>query len=778
MQLLVKYHVSHIIFQFKMRGTTRKRLSLNQWKTFSKNNILFHTLWHTYEARRLRNEIAYQGFLYNSHEFYWHAFVTRNVPHFKYPYDTPISADDGHHHRRFRSTADVAKGRYRVDSNHPNLLHSISYPLYEIDKELSGCKHRFDDSFRNEPKNITTFLQPYSYKFYAHQANHPVLTANRQSNTVHRIDTPSHTVNAYSRYSTYPYLQDHRSIVQSSTVQSHPYADVFSASNGMDLHITNAEADLVHRSVPYELRQQIFKPAVNNIIMQIQLLTIQRKSTAALNECLHSAYERNINAMVRYAACDGWAARQYAHTNMHTTLDIPSAMLYNENSSFLDLHHSLPVSSEIFYQNPTISHIKRKKFLIRSLINNPLSTLRCAYCSQTLSCSQCLKCEQCDFHFFNCRHMTNLNLLKKEKNMPMKLQDLAAVVCRRKVSVEAEKCFPNRDDIKKSSIAQCPIYQNNEVTFLPTPQTVVNYVEFFTFQQPEWPELLVRFRLETNIEKVEQRGRLQKMLSQPRFSMLYETNCPIQQKSQIHLQERSAYLNVPMNIRVMATQWNIHHSTSGGISKAAVGMFMDGMTRSEGRNSNLVPSWVYSEKPIPGFYHVEQIVGRFERKLHSVIERYETRDQWFDHYGRHYNTDFSTPQLAQNEDGDWVQITPPALLSSIQPTICVNPSTSSRVASNITYLNDRDSDTPSPSFFDDTLPSRDSIPSLEHSCNSMPSLEITPPPALVTLLSPQNDSQIPMANDDNDDNDDQNSLSDISDSVFCDDDDDGYTRMD
>ena len=740
-----------------MRGTTRKRLSIDQWKTFSKNNILHHRLWHTYEARRLRNEIAYQGFLYNSHEFYWHAFVTRNIPHFKYPYDTPISADDDHHHRRrFRSTADVAKGKYRVDSNHPNLMHSISYPLYEIDKELSGCKRRFD-SFRNEPKNITTFLRPYSYRFYTHQANHQALTAARQSSTVHGI--------------------------QFDTV-SHPYAEVFSASNGMDIHITNAEADLVHRSVPYELRQQIFKPAVNNVIMQIQLLTIQRKSTAALNECLHSAYERNINAMVRYAASDGWTARQYVHTNMHTTLDIPSAMLYNENSSFLDLHHSLPVSSEIFYQNPTITHIKRKKFLIRSLINNPLSTLRCAYCTQTFSCSQCLKCERCDFHFFNCRHMTNLNLLKKEKNMPMKLQDLAAVVCRRRVSVEAEKCFPNRDDIRRSSIAQCPIYQNGEVTFLPIPQKVVNYVEFFTFQQPEWPELLVRFRLETNIEKVEQRGRLQKMLSQPRFSMLYETACPIQQKSQIHLQERSAYLNVPMNIRVMATQWNIYHNTSGGINMTAMGMFMDGMTRCEGRNSNLVPSWVYSEKPIPGFYHVEQIVGRFERKLHSVIERYETRDQWFDLFGRNYNTDFSTPQLTQKEDGDWVQMTPPALLTSIQPTICINPSTSSRVASKISYLNDRESDTPSPSFFDDTMPSRDSMPSLEHSCNSMPSLEITPPPALVTLLSSQHDSQMPTVNDDDndDDNDDRNSLSDISDSVFGDDDDDDgddrYTHMD
>ena len=149
-------------------------------------------------------------------------------------------------------------------------------------------------------------------------------------------------------------------------------------------------------------------------------------------------------------------------------------------------------------------------------------------------------------------------------------------------------------------------------------------------------------------------------------------------------------------------------------------------------------------------------------------------------------------------------MTPPALLASIQPTICVNPSTS-RVASKILYLNDRESDTPSPSFFDppriipptvnyahvndlvmtlssdhDTMPSHDSMPSLEHSHNSMPSLEISPPPALVTLLTPQHDSQMPTPPVD--DNDDQNSLSDISDSVFGDDDDDDgddrYTHMD
>ena len=707
-----------------MRGTTRKRLSVNQWKTFiSKNSIQYHQLWQNYEARKLRNEIAYQGHTYNSLEFYWNSFVTRNIPHFK-------SADDNQPRRVFRSTADVARGRYRVDPDHPDLLHTISYPLYEVDKELSGCKRRFD----NSPKNITTFLRPYSYKFYAHQSNYPSLV-----------------------------------VKQSTTVQStiHPYADVFSASNGMDLMVTNCESDLVHRSVPYDLRQKIFKPAVNNVIMQIQLIHIARKSTAALNECLHSAHERNVNAMVRYAKCDDWAGRQYAHTNMHMQICIPGPSVHNESSTFLDLHHSLPVSSEIFYRNPTITHIRRKKFLIRSLIKNPSSTLLCAYCNKTLSCEQCVKCELCDFHFFNCRHMTNLNLIKKERNQPLALKDLAAVVCRRKVSVEAEKAFPNREDIKKSSMGQCPMYQNGEVTFLPTPQQVVNYVEFFAFQQPEWSDLLVRFRLETNIEKVEQRARLQKLLSQPRHTMLFETTCPMQQKSQTHLDERAAYLNVPMNIRVMTTQWNGYHSFGSIPSSDSLqrmkNMFMDGMTRSEGRNSNLVPTWVYSDKPIPGYYHVDQIVGRFESKLLSVIGRHYTREEWFDLFGRNYNVNFSTPQLTQNEYGDWVQMIPPPLLTSIRATSCLNLSlASARVASKILYLNDRESDTPSPSFFDE--------PSSSSSSDCTPSSQMSPlPAALVPPLS--SDSQMSV---DNGDNDDQNSLSDISDSVFLDDDDDDY----
>ena len=363
--------------------------------------------------------------------------------------------------------------------------------------------------------------------------------------------------------------------------------------------------------------------------------------------------------------------------------------------------------------------------------------------------------------------MTNLNLIKKERNQPLALKDLAAVVCRRKVSVEAEKAFPNREDIKKSSMGQCPMYQNGEVTFLPTPQQVVNYVEFFAFQQPEWSDLLVRFRLETNIEKVEQRARLQKLLSQPRHTMLFETTCPMQQKSQTHLDERAAYLNVPMNIRVMTTQWNGYHLFGSIPSSDSLqrmkNMFMDGMTRSEGRNSNLVPTWVYSDKPIPGYYHVDQIVGRFESKLLSVIGRHYTREEWFDLFGRNYNVNFSTPQLTQNEYGDWVQMIPPPLLTSIRATSCLNLSlASARVASKILYLNDRESDTPSPSFFDE--------PSSSSSSDCTPSSQMSPlPAALVPPLS--SDSQMSV---DNGDNDDQNSLSDISDSVFLDDDDDDY----
>ena len=85
--------------------------------------------------------------------------MTRNVPHLKFPPDAlakdemiqptvtrDTSTDDDEPPRRsFRSTSDVGMGKFRVDLSQANLMHEISYPYYEIDKELTGCKRRFDE---------------------------------------------------------------------------------------------------------------------------------------------------------------------------------------------------------------------------------------------------------------------------------------------------------------------------------------------------------------------------------------------------------------------------------------------------------------------------------------------------------------------------------------------------------------------------------------------------------------------------------------------------------
>lgn len=621
--------------------------SEKQWLRFWKRNPLVHKLWFCGHSQKLRNVIRYQGYEYDSIDFYWNAFVTRNIPHYK----KTEPPESGSGHVTYRTTLEVGKGSYReTNLNAPTLLHKIEYPYYEIDKELTSDKRRFHDSFRNDPKNVTKFIEPYSRTFYTHVSN-PGLT--HQFNTFRTTD-PS--INPSASFPPYP------------KCINVPFASTFSSSNGMDIHIGYTQSQLTHKTVPYKLRHHQFKPSTNNLINQMVLIELSRKSTEALNELLYLAHERNVNLMVRYSPF-----QERVTSRTYPLLDTPSGLIFNNGSSFLDLNHSLPLSDEIFHNNSVLTHIKRKKFLMKSLLNHPKTSL-CKYCNQISNCAQCPKCVQCDFFYFDCRHITNLGLLRREKDMPLSLMDLAAVACRRIVSREKTKAYPDQNDMKSSLVGQCPVYRENKAAFSPTPQRIIDYIEFFTFEHPQWPELITRFRLETNIEQVESIVRKRNLTSQQRHSMLFETNCPLQCRSQEHLKCRSSYLNIPVSVRVITTQWNtIHHSSNYKEN----GMFMTGADRREGRDLGLVPNWVYSPFPSPELYTTEQVMNRYDKKWYTKPEQFATNEEWFAYPGRHtpLAKTSTAVQLTQMQNGEWIWIPRPvttALCDFVDFTDCVN----------------------------------------------------------------------------------------------------------
>ena len=671
------------------------RRTNDEWSAIWRNeNSYMKTLWLNYPAQKLRNIIRYQGYGYSSAEFYWNAMATKNIKHYK---DKDKTNEKWRLHERKRSK--FVYRRYKdafddddeitgeedaskkdqdqeqeqeqkhkklkpLDEDAPDkipLLHEIEYPYYEIDKELTGDKQRFHDHFRNQPKNVTRFMAPYSQKFYSHVAN-PALS--------HTLTSPQFSSSMSKPRACHPSSTKKKLMGQISKSSDTPYADTFSSNNGMDLHITYSQSQLVHKSVPYRIRQGYFKPAVNNIIVQMQLIEIGRKSTHQLNEYLRLAHEKNMNSMVRYSTYHVNAAinRHSRHSrqttlpfpDLHTVLEFPSIMLYNADTHFLDLNHNLPYSDEIFFINDTLTLIKRKKFAVRSLLRNP-SSPRCKYCNNTSTCPECMKCIQCDFHYFECRHILNLQLLKKEKNQPLALSELAGVACRRQVTVQGEKAYPNQTDIRNSSLGQCPSYHNNDITFHPTPSKMINFIEYFSFEsESEWPELLSRFRMETNIEKIELKERLHHISTQRRNALLFETSCPNQDSSNVHIEERCSYLNIPLNTRIFATRWNTDHSKDKN-----EGMFLTHSRRHGGRNADLVPKWIHSHLPVSGYYHTEQIFQRLERKSRSEFENLMTSERWYSLFNMHHGFTGST-ELTQLQNGDWVRMTPP-FMSTIPP---------------------------------------------------------------------------------------------------------------
>ena len=580
-----------------------------QFLRFWRKNDIVHNLWYSKEARKLLYKIRYKGYSYNGSVFYFNSFINEKLSQYKYCEGGWIYDPEEISHRP-----------------KPMNLHSqLSFPYYEIDKELQYDRQRLSIQGRTiMPINVTKFIEPYSKKFYCHISN-PALPDIENRALPDIENRAGHKCDRYK-----------------------PYCDVFSSSCGIDLHVTYCETRLVNQ--PSHVKDTIFKPAVNNLIQQLQVIELSRKSEASLNELLRMAHERNVNLFVRFSSFTKSAATNFfTITPLRASTPSPSYQVFEKESNFLDLQHSLPISSEVFFRNPTIMHIKRKKYALRSLIQVP-DQPRCKHCNTIITCPQCHICIFCGWDQVQCRHATNLGLLRQEKNMPLSLSLLAGLVCRRRISMEVEKCYPNADDIANSSIGKV------------MPKPLIQYLE--TFEQQN-SDMVARFRLETNIEKVELRRRQFYLESQQSHAMFFETRCANMKKSENPIHDRCEYLSNPqLSPRVLHTDWN-RTIYSSGVGKQQ-GLWMEATTRREGRDAELVPNWIHSKVPIPGFYHTEQICTRSEQ---IWVVDYDTREEWFSLYGtRDLLAREGEIQLVQDENGQWSRTIPPHVPTTSLPT--------------------------------------------------------------------------------------------------------------
>lgn len=424
------------------------------WQTYWRKHDVVYGLWHSKQACKLRNKFRFEGTDYSGAEFYFNAFVNEKLCYKRY------------------SIKHDSDESIPTPSKPINIHNQLGFPYYELDKELENDKARLSyASTRYLPNSITKFIEPYSKKFYTHIANPGLL--DQQNVFIHTDGLPVNG-KAAPRFKS--------------------YCDVFSSSCGLDLHVHSSEAGLVQPFVPQHIRENIFKPAIHNLIQQLQVIELSRKSRESLKEMLRLAHERNVNLFVRYSSQR--SVHFYVVSPLHTRSFEPPYKVFNIDASFLDLNHSGPISSEIFYNNPTLLHIKRKKYALRCLIQIP-NQPTCIYCNKITSCPECHPhhCGDCGYDRVHCRHVTNLQLLRQKKQTPLSLTTLAGLVCRRQVSIETEKCYPNAQDISKSSMGKHP----NQMR---TPKSVIQYLECFNYDQEQRHNLVARFRLETNIEQV------------------------------------------------------------------------------------------------------------------------------------------------------------------------------------------------------------------------------------------------------------------------------------
>ena len=200
------------------------------------------------------------------------------------------------------------------------LVDNQNFSYNDINQNLGYLRNRHAKLELTQLRPISIFLKHYNFSFYSHRAN-PGLTDTNFCRT-HNNENGTFT---------------------------YDYADIFTGpGNSGDLHVHTSHPFLMDANINWVFTQFYFIPAFNALIVKLQRLELSRKSGFVLNEIERRAHEFVLNHSLRY------------RSDSPRDHDLVTAeRLYNKNSAFLDLHHSLPFQRDLFYFNSIRTFARR-----------------------------------------------------------------------------------------------------------------------------------------------------------------------------------------------------------------------------------------------------------------------------------------------------------------------------------------------------------------------------------------------------------------------------------
>ena len=148
------------------------------------------------------------------------------------------------------------------------------------------------------------------------------------------------------------------------------FADIFTLSSGLDIHISNTHAKLllINKAFDTKFCKHFLRPEVNNLIFNFSQITLERKSDFQLKELARSAHNFLINFWVRLSNQNTYPKHPLIYESNwpkeFTTFQ------FNKDSSFLDLAHHLPYERSLYERNSVESFLKEKRRINFELLQN------------------------------------------------------------------------------------------------------------------------------------------------------------------------------------------------------------------------------------------------------------------------------------------------------------------------------------------------------------------------------------------------------------------------
>ena len=221
------------------------------------------------------------------------------------------------------------------------------FTYHDVYGDYTHLKNAQTKSERHEPKNIVDLIAPIRLSFYRHY------TQWRDYDDNFPRERASSAPASWN---------PHRNATLNDT---YPYCRLFSGPYGSDLHVAYTHAYFLDNDVQMPMNQ-IFSKVTNSLICQFMIRALETKSDAYIKELFRQKHEFHLNRM----------------TQLNKHLTRPSVcysqefdfcgQLYGKSATFLDLAHSLPFESTIFFHNSVLQVIQRKKSFVRRLIlRNP-----------------------------------------------------------------------------------------------------------------------------------------------------------------------------------------------------------------------------------------------------------------------------------------------------------------------------------------------------------------------------------------------------------------------